>query len=62
MNWIQNSVFEADLTKAELRKIKEYVSEVIGNGDSVVIYEMGNEKYVNKDVIGEEKGSSSQIL
>jgi CRISPR-associated protein Cas2 len=62
MNWVQNSVFEGDLTKAELRSIKKELSDIIGVGDSVIIYQMGNKKYIEKEIIGEEKGSSDQVL
>lgn len=62
MHWVQNSVFEGELTEGELREIKEYLEDVTDIGDSVIIYQMGNEKYIDKEIIGEEKGSSSQVL
>lgn len=62
MHWVQNSVFEGELTEGELREIKEYLQEVTDIEDSVIIYQMGNEKYINKEIIGEEKGSSGQVL
>jgi len=62
MHWVQNSVFEGDLTEGELREIKDHLEEVTDIGDSVIIYQMGNEKYIDREVIGEEKGSSSQVL
>jgi CRISPR-associated protein Cas2 len=62
MHWVQNSVFEGNLTEGELREVKEHLEEVTDIGDSVIIYEMGNEKYINKEIIGEVKGSSSQVL
>lgn len=62
MHWVQNSVFEGELTEGELREVKEYLEDVTDIGDSVIIYQMGNEKYIDKEIIGEEKGSSSQVL
>lgn len=62
MHWVQNSVFEGNLTEGELREIKDYLEDVTDIGDSVIIYQMGNEKYIDKETIGEEKGSSSQVL
>lgn len=58
MNWIQNSVFEGDLTEAQLREVKTRLESVANSssGDSIVVYELGSEKYVEKTVIGEEKG------
>ena len=62
MSWVQNSVFEGELTKSELRKIKNNLSEMIDIGDSVIIYELGNKKYVNKEVLGDKKGNTGQII
>jgi CRISPR-associated protein Cas2 len=62
MHHVQNSVFEGNLTEGELREIKDRLEDVTGTGDSVIIYQMGNEKYIDKKVIGEEKGNSSQVL
>lgn len=64
MNWIQNSVFEGDLTEAQLREIKSRLDSVASgeSGDSIVVYELGSEKYVEKTVIGKEKGSSDRII
>jgi len=64
MNWIQNSVFEGDLTEAQLREVKTRLESVANSssGDSIVVYELGSEKYVEKTVIGEEKGSSDRII
>jgi len=62
MHWVQNSVFEGELTEGELREIKEHLKEITGTGDSVVIYQLGNNKYIDKEIIGEEKGNSSQVL
>ena len=62
MHWVQNSVFEGELTEGELREIKDHLEDVVDIGDSVIIYQMGNKKYIDKDIIGEEKGSSSQVL
>jgi CRISPR-associated protein Cas2 len=62
MHWVQNSVFEGELTEGEIREIKEYLEDVTDVGDSVIIYQMGSEKYVDKEIIGDEKGSSRQVL
>jgi len=64
MNWIQNSVFEGDLTEAQLREVKTRLESVASgeSGDSIVVYELGSEKYVEKTVIGEEKGSTDRII
>jgi len=64
MNWVQNSVFEGELTEAQLREVKERLKSVASgeSGDSIVVYELGSEKYVEKTVIGKKKGSSDRII
>jgi CRISPR-associated protein Cas2 len=64
LDWIQNSVFEGQLTKAEVREVKSRLESVASaeSGDSIVIYELGSSDYMEKTVIGEEKGSSDRII
>lgn len=62
LHWIQNSVFEGDLTEAEYRKVKDNLSGITDEGDSIVVYSFRSSKYVDKDTIGEEKGSSERII
>lgn len=62
LNWIQNSVFEGELTESEMREVENRLSKIADEGDSVVIYKMSSEKYVDKSIIGQEKGSSDRIV
>lgn len=62
LNWIQNSVFEGELTEAEYREVKNRLSEISKEEDSIVIYRLGSSKYVEKDEVGVKKGSTSRIL
>jgi len=62
LSWIQNSVFEGELTESEMREVEKRLSKMTSEQDSVVIYKMSSEKYVDKSVIGQEKGSSDRII
>lgn len=62
MNWVQNSVFEGELTKSELRTVKDELDNIATAGDSVIIYTLGSRDYVQKDIIGTEKGDTSRIV
>lgn len=62
LNWIQNSVFEGELTEAELREVKRELESLAEDDDSIVIYALGSERYVDKSVIGEERGSTDRLL
>lgn len=64
MDWVQNSVFEGELTEAQLREIKDKLESIAedGSGDSIIIYELGSSKYIDRTVIGDEKGSTGRII
>ncbi|MCD6148197.1 CRISPR-associated endonuclease Cas2, partial [bacterium] len=56
LHWIQNSVFEGNITESELKKIKKELKKIIDkNYDSILIFRMRDERYVDKEVIGIEK-------
>jgi len=63
LNWIQNSVFEGDLTESELKKIKKELKKIIHKDyDSVLIFRMKDRRYVDKEVIGIEKTELTNIF
>ena len=62
---IQNSVFEGEITEANLIKLKLKIEEIIDKDyDSVIIFEFEslNPKFVHKEVIGVEKRSTDFII
>ena len=63
LNWIQNSVFEGELTESELKKIKKELKKLIDKDyDSILIFCMKNKRYVDKEVIGIEKTELTNIF
>lgn len=64
LNWIQNSVFEGELTMAQLAKLKSQIDDVIKpNYDSIVFYIYPNANYISKKFIGVDKSwLTSNIL
>ncbi len=61
--WVQNSVFEGELTSEEFTEICKGLERIIDlNEDSIVIYSFKNESSVNKKIIGKEKMTYSNIL
>ncbi len=63
LNWIQNSVFEGEVTQSELEEIKLGLKEIINkNEDSVIIFATRSEKAFNRQVLGIEKAPISGIL
>lgn len=62
-NWIQNSVFEGDITLSELEIIKKGLKDIINtNEDSVIIFTVRSEKAFKRQVLGIEKAPISGIL
>lgn len=60
--WVQNSVFEGELTKAQIRALKHELNSIINEDtDSVIIYILENTKYTNIEVIGKKKGGEELL-
>ena len=63
LNWVQNSVFEGELTKVELESIEINLKKLIDpKVDSVRIYNMRNDKYLSIKEVGTSKVELSQII
>lgn len=63
LNWIQNSVFEGDLTLSEIEQIKMSISTLIDkNKDSLIIYQVRNKDLINKQMIGKPESEPSNII
>lgn len=61
--WVQNSVFEGELTKVELKIIKEKIREFIDQKqDSVRIYALRSDKYLKMIELGTSKVEISSII
>ena len=61
--WIQNSVFEGEITRAKLEKLKIDLKKVIKEEeDSVVIYTFREKRYTGRETIGIKKGGESLII
>lgn len=63
LNWIQNSVFEGEITEV---KLKELVSKALKNmekdKDSIIVFKSKNENWLKKEIIGKEKCSIDKFL
>lgn len=60
--WVQNSVFEGELSKSELKKVKMDLDELIEKDiDSIIIFQFP-EKFLKKEILGLEKNSIELII
>jgi len=63
LNWIQNSVFEGELTEVKLKELLA-TAKIIMNPevDSIIVFKSRDEKWLEKQVIGKEKNALDNIL
>lgn len=63
LHWVQNSVFEGEVTEARLGRLKSGLSKLIDTElDSVLIYRMRDENLITKEVLGIERSPVDNIL
>lgn len=63
LHWIQNSVFEGELTESEFRKVRAEIKRIIHEeSDSVLIFILSSPTMVQKEVIGIKKAETSNIV
>ena len=60
---IQDSVFEGELTKAQLTRVKTGLAAIIDTEkDSVIIFQLRDARWLNKEVMGIDKNSATNLL
>jgi len=63
LNWVQNSVFEGELTVGVLEEVSLKLRDVIDEQrDSVIVYTISNANWLEKKVVGVEKAEVSTVL
>lgn len=61
--WIQNSVFEGEVSESEFEVIYKGLLEIIDKEiDSVIIYKLRMVELLNREVLGVEKSPIEEIL
>jgi CRISPR-associated protein Cas2 len=63
LNWIQNSVFEGELTPVKLKELMQEAKQIMDEEkDSCIIFKSREEKWLDRQVIGKEKNELDNIL
>jgi CRISPR-associated protein Cas2 len=63
LNWVQNSVLEGELTKAEYLKVQSQVKQLINEDeDSVFFYHVKDKKYLGFDELGTRQVEIDTII
>jgi CRISPR-associated protein Cas2 len=63
LNWIQNSVFEGEITEVKLQELKIKAKQFMKEEqDSLIIFKSRQERWLEKEIIGQERNELDQIL
>ncbi|MEW6131059.1 MAG: CRISPR-associated endonuclease Cas2 [Acidobacteriota bacterium] len=62
LHWVQNSVFEGELTDSQIEAVKLGLQRIIDDGDSVLIYTAREQRWLNKEVLGSERAETGNVL
>ncbi|MCM1555185.1 MAG: CRISPR-associated endonuclease Cas2 [Bacteroides sp.] len=63
LNWIQNSVFEGEISEVKLKEMlylaKDFMDEAT---DSIILFKSKSDIFTSKEIIGKERASIDQFL
>lgn len=63
LNWIQNSVFEGDISEVKLKELIMKAKSIMElDADSLIIFSSRQEKWLEKQIVGVERSGLDQII
>ncbi len=62
LTWVQNSVFEGELTLSQHKRLQQEAGSLMEEKDSVIFYELRDERYLNRTVLGDERAEKTRFL
>jgi CRISPR-associated protein Cas2 len=63
LHWVQNSVFEGELTEAQLEAVKAGLRRLTSDeADSVLIYTAREHRWLARETMGRERGETGNLL
>lgn len=63
LNWIQNSVFEGEITEVKLKEMLLAARRIMNEDeDSLIIFKSRDERWLDKEIIGQERMSTGNFL
>jgi len=63
LNWIQNSVFEGEITEVKLLELKNEALNIMDTEtDSLIIFKTRQEKWLDKEIVGKERQTTDTFL
>lgn len=63
LNWIQNSVFEGEITEVKLKELKHRAQAIMDPAyDSIILFKSRQEKWLEKEIVGQEKNELDTFI
>lgn len=63
LNWIQNSVFEGEISEVKLEEMLLVADTFIDKDvDSIIVFKSRSEKWLDKEVIGKQQNDLDNFL
>jgi CRISPR-associated protein Cas2 len=63
LTWIQNSVFEGELTEVKLKELLHEAGKIMEKDkDSMILFKSRQERWLEKLIIGKEKNDLDNII
>jgi CRISPR-associated protein Cas2 len=63
LNWIQNSVFEGEITEVKLKELLAKATDFLDTDeDSVLIFKSRSQEWLEKQVLGQERNKLDTFL
>lgn len=63
LHWVQNSVFEGELRESQLEEVRWGLKQLIDpERDSIYIYRVRDQKWIDKEIMGQERSPTDAII
>ena len=63
LNWIQNSVFEGEITEVKLKELAHSAKQIMDEEtDSIILFKSRDEKWLDKEIVGVERSRTDNFL
>lgn len=63
LTWVQNSVFEGELTDAQYAELKTEAESLMDpDTDSVIFWNVRADEYCDRETLGQERGTTGRML
>ncbi len=63
LNWIQNSVFEGEITEVKLKEMIAGARKIMNEeADSIIVFKSRDERWLDKEIIGTERMTTDNFL